>query len=69
MVAEKHPWELVKDKDVSQLVFAYEMVLTEMRTHAKADRLIAEWVKRLDSERDAFVHSQSDATVDGDVSG
>ena len=60
---EKHPWELVKDKNVSQLVFAYEMVLTEMRTHARGSKLIAEWVKRLDSERDEFVRSQSDAPV------
>jgi hypothetical protein len=59
-MANLNPWELIKDKDVSQLVFAYEMVLTEMRTHSRGDRLIAEWVKRLDSERDEFVRSASD---------
>lgn len=50
-------WELIRDPLVSQLVFAYEMVLTEMRTYAKAgDRTIAEWVRRLDFERDEFVN-------------
>lgn len=61
---EKHPWELIKDKNVSQLVFAYEMVLTEMRTHAKAGGIIAEWVKRLDFERDEFVRSQASGGCD-----
>lgn len=51
------PWELIRDKTISQLVFSYEMVLTEMRTHARANRTIKEWVDRLDRERDEFVQS------------
>jgi molybdopterin-guanine dinucleotide biosynthesis protein A len=40
-------------KALESLLFAYEAVLTEMRTYAKAgDRTIAGWVKRLDFERD-----------------
>jgi hypothetical protein len=57
---EVHPWELIRDKDVSQLVFTYEMVLTEMRTHARTARrgsALKEWVERLDRERDEFVKS------------
>ena len=57
---EAHPWELIRDKAVSQLVFTYEMVLTEMRTHARTARrgsALKEWVERLDRERDEFVKS------------
>jgi len=57
MTKDVNPWELIHDKAISQLVFAYEAVLTEMRTHARADRTIKEWVKRLDFERDEFVKS------------
>jgi hypothetical protein len=42
--------------EAREVLFAYEMVLTEMRTHARADRTIAEWVRRLDFARDE--HSQ-----------
>lgn len=57
MTKERNPWELIADKDISHLVFAFEAVLTEMRTHARGDRTIREWVKRLDSERDDFVRT------------
>lgn len=57
MTKAVNPWELIHDKTISQLVFSYEMVLTEMRTHAKANRTIKEWVARLDFDRDEFVKS------------
>lgn len=53
-----NPWELITDKTVSQLVFAYEMVLTEMRKYT-SNRGIREWVVRLDSERDDFVDAMT----------
>lgn len=46
-----------------QLLFVYEAILTEMRTHATVDRQIAEWVKRLDDARDEAVRDGFD--VDG----
>lgn len=55
---EVNPWDLIADKAIQQLVFGYEMVLTEMRTHARAARTgsaLKEWVARLDQARDEFV--------------
>lgn len=55
------PWILVPEGPVRDLLFAYEAVLTEMRTWANSDvRIIAEWVRRIDNERDTFVQSQSE---------
>ena len=59
MTKDVNPWELIHDKAISQLVFAYEMVLTEMRTHGRANKTIREWVERLDSERDEFAVAMS----------
>jgi len=39
---------------VAQLLFSYEAMLTEMRTHAKAGGIIAEWVTRIDFARDEY---------------
>lgn len=63
MTKDVNPWELIHDKTISQFVFTYEMILTEMRTHAKADRTIKEWVERLDSERDEFVEAMTKRAV------
>lgn len=54
-----HPHELILDKDVQQLVFEYESVLTEMRTHSRheSNRTMKEWVARLDQARDEFVRA------------
>lgn len=57
MTKDVNPWELIHDKTISQLVFAYEAVLTEMRTHAKVNATVRNWVARLDYDRDEFVKS------------
>lgn len=49
--------ELIYDPNIKQLVFAYESILTEMRTHSAANPLIRQWVDKLDYERDEFVQS------------
>lgn len=57
---EKRPDELIEDREIQQLVFAYEMVLTEMRTHARRARrgsALKEWVERLDRARDEFMRA------------
>lgn len=57
------PHTLIEDKAASQLVFAYEAILSEMRTYADAgDRTIANWVQRLDSEREDFVRAAQDTS-------
>lgn len=56
-----HPWMLVPEGPVRDLLFAYEAILTEMRSHGDGgDRIPAEWVKRLDQSRDEFVRSVSE---------
>lgn len=44
-------------REVSQLLFSYEAILSEMRTHSqpRAETLLREWVTRLDFARDAAV--------------
>jgi N-dimethylarginine dimethylaminohydrolase len=53
------PWLSFPNAAQRELVFAYEMILTEMRTHARAksNRTIREWVKRLDEARDEYVRT------------
>lgn len=51
------PWLCFPDGHSRDLVFAYEMVLTEMRAHARSNRTIKQWVARLDSARDEFVRA------------
>lgn len=52
------PWMQVPKGPVRDLVFAYEAILTEMRTWIASDvRIIEEWVGRLDQARDEFVRS------------
>lgn len=41
-------------KELCDLLYAYELVLTEMRTHALPGGIVREWVTRLDMERDFF---------------
>lgn len=45
------------------LIEAYEAILTEMRTHARASGLIANWVLRLDQERDVAARAGVQAVV------
>ena len=49
------PWMLFEKGPMRDLVFAYESVLTEMRSLATTDLTIRSWVQRIDYERDTFV--------------
>jgi pyridoxal/pyridoxine/pyridoxamine kinase len=53
-MTEIHPEDFINDLEIKQLVINFEAILTEMRTHARANRTIAEWVNRLDFARDEF---------------
>lgn len=39
---------------IAQLLFSYEAILTEMRTHARTGGIIAEWVRRIDFARNEY---------------
>jgi len=59
------PWMQVPEGPVRDLVFAYEAILTEMRTWTNSDvRIISEWVNRLDCARDEFVRALPDKDSD-----
>jgi hypothetical protein len=61
-VDNAHEWpeglaEDLKNSALGRLTLSFETVLSEMRTHAQANRLIAGWVETLDAARDEFVSS------------
>lgn len=46
----------------AQLLFAYEAILTEMRTYACVIPQVAEWVKRMDFARDEARHNMNNGS-------
>ena len=59
---ETYGRDRIANKDLSEsssplihLACAFESVLSEMRTHARADHTIQHWVDILDTERDNFL--------------
>jgi len=61
---ERWPAELSKGWEnpgpLARLIHAYEAILTEMRMHGSADRLLESWVTRLDQARDEFLESTAE---------
>lgn len=58
--ADEWPEGLAEDLNnsaIGRLILSFETVLSEMRSHAQANRLIAGWVETLDAARDEFVSS------------
>jgi hypothetical protein len=61
-VGNAHEWpeglaEDLNNSALGRLILSFETVLSEMRTHTQANRLIAGWVETLDAARAEFVSS------------